>query len=174
MRLYLPFLIALNINFERTVIIHDGTIFQKYVDFSIFDNVKYLWHFDTKLYDDHNLIHQQLSCLKNNDGLFNVFKNKMFTGCLGSSLAITKKFLLEIEEKYCISKLSTVIHSKEHAVAFERTISIICFELYPKLINDLSFEGEISNMIWGLKNENFKENKEKIKNKSIIKLFGAR
>ena len=61
--------------------------------------------------------------------------------------------------------------------------------MYPNLINDLSFEGEIKSMVWGYLYKHFVNNVKVFKwidydtrqevevdisNKSIIKIFGAR
>jgi hypothetical protein len=188
-RLFSPFYELLNIDFDRAIIIHDGVIFQHFVDFSSFKNVKFIWHFDTKQYDNIGLIENQLNLLLNNNILFDIFKKKKYTGCMGCCLAITKKFLTNLEDSFKISNLKTNIKNQQDAMAFERTISILCFALYPDIINDLSFEGEIKYMVWGY-NYNHYINKQKtfesiewdtqkkvtidITNKSIIKIFGAR
>jgi hypothetical protein len=96
---------------------------------------------------------------------------------------------MEMETKFKISNLNNVINNQEKAIAFERTISILCFTLYPNLINNLSYEGEIKDMVWGYIYKHFInkqtifeitdcQNNTKynidITDKSIIKIFGAR
>jgi len=188
-RLFSPFYELLKINFNKGIIIHDGVIFKKFVDFDHFDDVKFIWHFNMKQYDDVNLIEKQISVLKNNDILFNIFREKQFIGCMGGCLAITKNFLTNLEEKFKISNLVNVINNQEEAIAFERTISILCFSEKPNLIHDLSFEGETKYMIWGYRYSDYINNKKyfeqtewdtnkkvviDIDSKSIIKIFGAR
>jgi len=188
-RLFSPFYELLNIDFERAIIIHDGVIFQKFVDFNNFEDVKFIWHFNMKQYDDIKLIEKQLSVLTNNTELFNIFKKKQFIGCMGGCLAITKQFLMKLEEKYKISNFKNIINNQQDAIAFERTISVLCFSEKPNLINDISFEGEIKHMIWGYNYLDFinkktifththwdtqKEVVTDITTKSIIKMFGSR
>jgi hypothetical protein len=188
-RLFAPFYFLINFDFDRAIILHDGCIFQKFVDFSKFKNVKFIWHFDTKKYDEEIIISNQLKLLTNNDELFDTYRKSKFTGCMGCCLAIEKSFLNQIENKYKLSNLVNIINSQQSAIAFERTISIICFSLYPNLINDLSFEGEIKSMVWGYIYKHFVNNEKVFKwidydtrqevevdisNKSIIKIFGAR
>jgi len=188
-RLFSPFYELLNINFEKAIIIHDGVIFQKFVDFSKFEDVKFIWHFNMKKYDDINLIKKQLSVLSNNNILFDIFKNNNFTGCMGCCLAITKDFLMKLENKFKISNLKNIIQNQTDAIAFERTLSLLCFSEKQNLIEDLSFEGEIKHMIWGYSYTDYINNKTvfqvkdwetnenlsiDIKEKSIIKIFGAR
>jgi hypothetical protein len=182
-RLYSPYYELLSINFDRAVIIHDGTLFMKYVDFNLFNKVKYIWHFDTKLYDDHNIITKQLRILNNNNILFDTFYKKKYTGCMGCCMAITNDFLLELEDKFQISNLKDSILNQSDAIAFERTISILCETNYPEIINDISYEGEICNMVWGYNYSQYINNQKifnsldkkiDISNKSIIKMFAAR
>lgn len=188
-RLFTPFYELLKINFERAIIIHDGVIFQKFVDFSKFEDVKFIWHFVMKKYDDINLIEKQLSVLTNNNELFNIFRQKQFVGCMGCCLAITKDFLLKLENKFKISNLKDIITNQQDAIAFERTISVLCFCEKQNLNNDLSFEGEIKFMVWGYSYSDYinkqiyfeqtewDTNKNiviDITPKSIIKIFGAR
>lgn len=188
-RLYSPFYELLKINFDRAVVIHDGVIFQKFVDFSKFENVKFIWNFDVKLYDNINLIKSQINFLSNNDNLFEILNEKKYSGCMGCCLAITKDFLTKLESKFILSNLKSNIKNKEETIAFERTLTLMCFDLYPNIINDISFEGEIKYMVWGYRYNDF-INKQKtfesiewdtqkhvtidITNKSIIKIFGAR
>jgi hypothetical protein len=186
-RLFSPFLFLLNYDFNRAIIMHDGCIFQKYVDFSKFQNCKFIWHFDTKIYDNKLLIEEQINVLENKIILLDIFRKQKITGCMGCCLGIDKKFLMELENVYKISNLKNIITDQEKAIAFERTISVLCFSLYPDIINDLSFEGEIINMVWGYIYQHY-VNKQKIfkipsdngereidiSNKSIIKIFGAR
>jgi hypothetical protein len=186
---YSPFYELLNIEFDRAIIIHDGVIFQNFVDFTKFENVKYIWHFDTTQYDNNCLIEDQISKLSNNTILFDIFREKKHPNCMGCCMGITKDFLMKLEEKFTLSNLRFHINNLTHAIAFERTISTLCFALFPNIINDLSFEGEIKYMVWGYRYSDY-INKKKyfeqiewdtnknviidIQSKSIIKIFGAR
>ena len=188
-RLFSPFYELLNINFKKAIIIHDGVIFKKFVDFNNFEDIKFIWHFNIKQYDNIDLIGKQLSVLTNNDILYSIFKQKNFIGCMCCCLSITKDFLIKLEDKFKISNLKNIIKNQQDAIAFERTISILCFSLKPELIDDLSFEGEIKYMVWGYRYSDYINNKRyfeqtewdtnknvviDITNKSIIKIFGDR
>ena len=185
-RLFSPFLFLLNHEFNRAIILHDGCIFQKHVDFLKFKNSKFIWHFNTKTYDNLFLIKNQINNLTNNSQLFSLLKYNKFIGCMGCCIAIEKSFLNVMEKMYKISNLKNIINNQEEAIAFERTISILCFSLYPNIINDLSFEGEISSMVWGYTYKDFINKKLlfnstidnniqiDISQKSIVKIFGAR
>lgn len=188
--LYSPFNFLLNFDFRRAVIIHDGVIFQKFVDFSLFQKVKFIWHFDIKDTNHYPLIRNQFSLLENNSDLFTTLSKEQWAGCLGCCMAIEKDFLMEIENKYKISILKDHIKNMNpDSVMFERSLGIICYTLFPDIINDLSYEGEIQNMIWGHRYSHYLEKKIifnqhnwktgqyediDISSKSIIKIFGAR
>lgn len=48
------------------------------VDFTKFENVKFIWHFDTKQWDDIEIINHQLNSLSNNNNLIDRFnKNNL-------------------------------------------------------------------------------------------------
>lgn len=68
---------------------------------------------------------------------------------MGCCLAITKDFLKKIRRYFYDIKTKNIINNQNDAIAFERTIAILCFTLYPGLINDISFEDEIKHMVWG-------------------------
>ena len=188
-RVYSPFYELLKIDFDRAVVIHDGVIFQKFVDFGKFENAKFIWNFDIKIYDNISLIESQISLLSSNDTLFDILRKKEYSGCMGCCLAITKVFLTKIETNFTLSNLKYNIKNQEDAIAFERTLSLMCFALHPNIIHDISFEGEIKKMVWGYGYDDF-INKKKIfesiewdtqkhvtidiTDKSIIKIFGAR
>ena len=189
-RVYSPFFELLNLDFDRAVIIHDGIIFKKYVDFHKFNDVKFIWHFLTRAYDDKPLIEKQLISLTNNTPLFDIFSKQQFIGCIGCCLAITKDFLMKMENTYKISNLKSIIRNQNDAMAFERTLSVMCFSLKNDLIDDISFEGEQLNMVWGYTYNHFITDKTlfdthdlsyikpgdviDINKKSIVKIFGAR
>lgn len=174
LRLYLPFYKLLHIDFDTAIIIHDGTIFHEYIDFSNLSPFKTIWHFDTKQYDDIPLIKQQLYSLTNHHELLDILHNRTYFGSLGACVIITKDFLMKLEHKYKISNLKNIIHSKNHACAFERTIIILGLSLYPDLKYDKSVCGEIGTMTWGLNLNDYKKYLNLHKKKPIVKLFGAR
>lgn len=180
-RLFSPFYEFLKMDklYDKAVIIHDGIIFNQFVDFSKVNNVKFLWHFEKHTWDNPQLEIKMLKQLHNSDKLINLYNSKSsWVGCLGCMLCLDKNFIQLLEDKYNISVITNFINDQTDAIAFERVIAAICFAEYPSLSNDISFEGDIKNMVWGytyahyIDNEN--ENKEVQKTKKFYKLFGAR
>jgi hypothetical protein len=129
-----------------------------------------------KTYDNVPIIKKQISYLNNNNILYKILENNQFIGCMGCCLAITKVFLTQLEVVFKISNLKDNINNQTDAIAFERTIAIMCFALNNTLKNDVSFEGDIKDMVWGYSYKDFINDKKisKISKKLIIKIFGAR
>ena len=178
-RLFSPFYYLLKqiiYGYDTAVIIHDSLMINQYIDFLNINKVKYFWHFETHLYDNINLELKQLNHLKNYDNLINLYNSKKWYGCLGSMLVIKSDFINDIENTFNLSILSKIINNKDDAISFERTLSVICYYLHPDIVNDLSYGGDIKNMIWGYNyNEYIIDKKNnKLNNKPFIKLFLGR
>ena len=174
-RLYSPFYEFLKIEgYSKAIILHDGFIFNIYVDFNTIDTVKFLWHFDIRDYVKHELEIQQLNALDNNEELFKQYNDTVWLGCLGCLLVIDKQFLEQLESRYKISRLATIIRDQEDAIAFERVLAVICYQAFPALKENPSIEGNLTNMIWGYTYDNYINNPEAQASKPFFKLFGAR
>ena len=174
-RLYSPFYEFLKMEgYSKAVILHDGFIFNTYVDFNAIDTVKFLWHFEISNYVKHELEIQQLRILDNNEELFTLYDSKTWLGCLGCLIVIDKQFMDQLESRYKISRLVSNIHNQEDAIAFERVLAVLCYCQYPKLKEAPSIEGSITNMIWGYTYEKYIDNPSAQSDKPFFKLFGAR
>lgn len=174
-RLYSPFYEFLKLEgYSKAVIIHDGLIFNKYIDFNVMENVKFLWHFEINKYVNHNLEIQQMNALDNNEELFTMYNSKTWLGCLGCLTVIDKHFIDQLESRYVISRLATIIKNQEDAIAFERVLAVLCYTAYPTLKDAPSIEGSISNMIWGYRYNDYINNPSAQDGKPFFKIFGAR
>lgn len=173
-RLFAPFYYYVKyINDTKTVIIHDGVIFREHIDFDNIDKVKYLWHFETHLYDNYNLEINMLKNLNNSQKLIDLYHNKQWNGCMGCMTFITKDFIMELQNNYNLLNLTTLINNQTDAIAFERILSVLCFDRFN--LSNKSLLGDISNMVWGYNLDClYKERKENIISKPIVKLFGGR
>ena len=174
-RLYSPFYEFLKMEgYSKAVIIHDGFIFNKYVDFNTIDAVKFLWHFDINNFVKHELEIKQIGALDNNEELFTLYRSNKWLGCLGCLIVIDKDFIDKLESRYKISRLVDIIHNQEDAIAFERVLAVLCYQAYPKLNEAPSIEGNITNIIWGYRYSDYIKNPSAQSNKPFFKLFGAR
>lgn len=174
-RLYSPYYEFLKIEgYSKAIIIHDGFIFNRYIDFSTINKVKFLWHFETHDYDDTNLITKQLNTLENSQPLVDLYNSKAWNGCLGCIIVIDKAFLTQLEDKYKLSRLIHIIDNKNDAIAFERTIAVMCYQECSELKENPSIEGDIRNMIWGYTYNDLVNSRSLQDGKPFFKLFGAR
>ncbi len=175
-RLFSPFYEILKLqDIDKAIIIHDGIIFNRHIDFdNTFNNIKFFWHFITHHYDNYNLEMAQLNLLNNKEECIQMYNSKQWYGCLGCITAIDNKFLKLLEEKYGLSILKTAIKNQDDAIAFERVLAVLSYSAYPEISKDLSYEGDISNMTWGVKYDQFIKDNTIENNKPFFKLFGAR
>lgn len=174
-RLFAPYYELLKLeDYSKAIVIHDGLIFNRYIDFSEYPPVKFLWHFETHDYDNDALITKQIEALENHEDALNLYKSKAWYGCLGCLMVIDKSFLDGLEEKYKLKRLINIINNKDDAIAFERTVAVLCYQEYPVLKDEPSIEGDIRNMIWGYRYEDFMNNPSAQDGKPFFKLFGAR
>jgi len=174
-RLYSPFYEFLHMEgYSKAIILHDGFIFNTYVDFNTITPVKFFWHFEISDHVKHELEIQQLNTLDNNVELLTLYNSKTWLGCLGCLTVIDKEFINQLESRYKISRLATVICDQEGQIAFERILAVLCFQAYPAIKEAPSIEVSISNMLWGWRYNDYINNPSAQSNKPFFKLFGAR
>jgi hypothetical protein len=173
--LYSPYYEFLHINeYSKAVIIHDGFIFNKYVDFSNIRNVKFLWHFEDHNWDDNDAIMSLFNVLENNEQLINLYVSRAWNGCMGCISVIDKSFLNILEEKYKISNIAPIITERNRVWAFERVLAVLCYNEYTDLKHSPSIEGDIRNLIWGYTYNDYINNPSAQIHKPFFKLFGDR
>jgi len=174
-RLFSPYYEFLKIKgYTRAAIIHDGFIFNSYVDFTTIENVRFMWHFETHAYDNARLITKQLNVLDNSKRPLEVFASNAWWGCMGCMCVITKDFIQSLEDKYKLTRLARVIDNKEDAIAFERTLALLCYSEIVDLKKSVSIEGDIANMRWGYSYDDYAVNPANRPNKPFFKFFAAR
>jgi len=172
---YSPYYEFLHIDgYSKAVIIHDGFIFNKYVEFSNIHNIKFFWHFEDHWWDDNNSIVPLFNVLDNNKPLLDLYESKAWNGCMGCISVIDKSFVNLLEEKYKISNIAPLITDKSGATAFERVLAVLCYNEYTDIKHAPSLEGDIRNLIWGYTYNNYIQNPSAQMNKPFFKLFGDR
>jgi|LakMenE18May11ns_1017448.scaffolds.fasta_scaffold9913329_2 hypothetical protein len=174
-RLFCPYREFLKMDgYSRALIIHDGFIFNRAIDIESVRNVKFMWHFETHEYDESQLILRQLKTLNRSDDLIRTYKSSAWHGCMGCMAVITKDAIQMLESTYGLSRLVEIVDNKKDAIAFERTLAVLCYHAFPELPSDPSFEGDIRNMIWGHTYKKHMERPSRVDDKPFFKLFGAR
>ena len=174
-RLFRPYHEFLKMSgYSHAVIIHDGFIFNRPIDVESVRNVKFMWHFETHEYDESPHILRQLKTLNNSADLIRLYTSSAWHGCMGCMVVITKDAINTLERTYGLSRLVNIVDNKDDAIAFERTLAVLCYHAFPEVRNDPSFEGDIRNMIWGYRYRHYVENPSRVADKPFFKFFGAR
>ena len=139
--------------FDNAVIIHDSVFFHRRINFEklIGVNVLPLWYFDSDNDSVNNSI-KIASILNNSSDIVNKLtthnkvlglnKYKWF-GCFGSQSFINHDFLLHLERKYKITKMTSVVTCRNDRCCLERVLGIIFYSEYPFIIKKKSLLGNI-------------------------------
>lgn len=131
--------------FDTAIILHDSVFLMKPINSKIIENIKtvrFLWHFQphipveeempTSILMPKTLGAQQKQLqminLYNDKGLIDFFDLKLWNGCFGGMSIISQTFLVDLNNKYDLSKLLDVIFNRAERQCFERVIG--CLFLY--------------------------------------------
>ena len=109
--------------FDIAVIIHDSVFINKYVDFTI-NKYKLLWEFEhhwDQIEDETKMIE-----IFNDKELLSFYENKnLWKGCFGGMSVIRHDYLIDINNKYEISKLLNYVLNRYNRCSFERVIGCL-------------------------------------------------
>lgn len=158
--------------FERAVIMHDSVFIQRKVDFKCPGGVRFLWHFDIKIYDDVPLITEYLDkidpCYK---PLFE--DKKAWKGCFGVMSVIRHDFLEKISG---IFRLLGDVEGRDRRMAFERVFAVVCVYHLPTLMRDLSLMGDILDnpLGWGYGFDAYQRERNKVPMPALVKVWSGR
>ena len=162
--------------FDKAVIIHDSVFINKYIDFDIYSNVKFIWHFTSNWFDESAeslLIHN----ISNGDILKKYYHNRdLIHGCFGVQSVIDYKFLHMIEEKYSLFNLLNIIDSRNERMNLERIFALLCIHENNILSKEPSIFGIIHEYTrFGYSYEDYIQDKENNNlSKEIIKVWTGR
>jgi len=160
--------------FDKAVIIHDSIFFQKYIDFSGVQDVKFIWTFPSSY--NHCVPFQNLL----SGSKLTMIECRRFKcinswkGCFGVMSVITWTFLNQLEQKSGL--LSTIIphitnRTKREYV--ERLYGLFCHIVKSSLIRDTSFLGHITEYCpWGLTFKDYQDGK--MKDLPVVKVWTGR
>ena len=139
--------------FDNAVIIHDSVFFHICVNFEklIGVNVLPLWYFNS---DNERISNSAeiIDVLNNSTELNNKLTlhnrvlgmdNFNWFGCFGSQAFINHDFLLYLERKYNLSKLTRVVISRKDRCCLERVFGVIFFSEYPFITKKKALLGNI-------------------------------
>jgi len=139
--------------FDNAVIIHDSVFFHTRVNFEklIGVNVLPLWYFNS---DNERISNSAeiIDVLNNSTEIRNRLSlhNKVlgmdnfnWFGCFGSQAFINHDFLLYLERKYKLTKLTSVITCRRDRCCLERIFGVIFFSEYPFITKKKALLGNI-------------------------------
>lgn len=165
--------------FKKAVVIHDSIFFIKHIDFSKYDNCKFLFHF-THEHDEDNEIIKLLKHLKGSDDIIKEYLNKdKWYMCFGVMSVISLNFITLINGKYDFFNLLNYIDTRQKRMALERIFGLLCTLENNELKTDPSIFGMISelsdNFNYYYKNYVEDEKNKKLENKfDIVKVWTGR
>ena len=109
--------------FDNAVIIHDSVFINRHIDTNV-DKYKLIWEFEhhwDQIKDETKMI-----MLFNDVELLNFYKNKdLWKGCFGGMSIITHDYLMDVNNKYNISKLLDHVLTRFNRCSFERVIACL-------------------------------------------------
>ena len=172
--------------FDNAVIIHDSVFFHIKINFSKLEhfNVLPLWHFNKH-------IENQIDTIKIGSKLKNYYiikdklikneirlgmKDDIWHGCFGCQSFINHNFLLNLESKYSLTNLISVVLCRSDRCCLERIMGILFFTENPKIIHQKSIFGEIQKYLrWGYSyNEYTTDLKKGTILKPVVKVWTGR
>jgi hypothetical protein len=172
--------------FENAVIIHDSVFFHSHIRFDKLKgiNVIPLWFFhkDSENVENTKRISR---ALKNNHLIVNKLDNEFNTlgmpidkwyGCFGVQSYINLVFLENLENKYGITNLISVVKCRADRCCLERIFGIIFFTECPKILRQKSLLGNIMKyQTWGYSyHEYIEEFKKGTVKKCVVKVWTGR
>jgi hypothetical protein len=165
--------------FDKAIIIHDSVFINNRLQDDILNNdIKFLWHFNSKTISDKVPEIIQINKLKNYHNVLNLYNDyEKWHGCFGVQSIISYNFLINIVNKYNIFNLLEYIKCRNDRCAFERVFAIICILENNNLLLSPSVFGLIFNHVKNDYNYNqYIEDKEKdnLYRGSYIKIFTGR
>ena len=140
--------------FDKAVIIHDSVFIQQYIDFTIYNDIRFLWDFKhtwnsplNEISMLHNMIDKNktntfynlLMCyLNTNDNVWSDKRSfsttnsegrsapgRVWSGCYGAQSVISYTFLNKLMQKYNLIKLLDHITTREQRMSFERIFGLL-------------------------------------------------
>lgn len=177
---FLPYFYFAQYNFfEKGVILHDGMFVNKYMDFSVHNNI-FLFEFysEIKNYEDYDSEQVMLNALSHNGKLVDLHnKPELWKGCFGSCSVITHSFAHRLEKKYKLSILQNYIKTRKNRSEFERIIAILFYV-------EKQFENKLQSSLFGSIFDHYKQfeytfdeyllNGEQLIDYGVIKVWSGR
>jgi len=155
--------------FDKAIIIHDS-VFIKQPVHAQFTNYKIIWSFE-HIADQPNDEIRIINTLLNRQELLHFHAQKnLWKGCFGGMTMIQHDFLKQLDNKYNLSNMLNVIHTRHNRMSFERVFACILQKEYNQ---DVFLLGNIHHYCqWGYSYDKYKNHVPQ--NLPIIKVWTGR
>jgi len=164
--------------FNKAIIIHDSLFFNKYINFDEIDDCKFIFHFESHIYDEDNKTISLIKQLTNSEFLIEKYMNKNeWKLCFGIQSVVTYDFLNNIQKKYNFLNLINFIKTRDDRMCLERIYGLLCTIENETLIKNSSILGRIDNHIrWGYRYNEYLEDKKNnnLEKYTLIKVWSGR
>lgn len=161
--------------FKKAIILHDSVFITKHFNFNIRSKVCFLWHIETKEFDD---VEWETAMLKRiGTSYLNLYEKKThWKGCFGVMSIIEYDFLKKISTPLFL--LLDEVKTRRHRSCMERIFAVLCFYYYPELLNSISIMGNIHKypLGWGYHYNTFEHDskQKKIRFPRFVKVWTGR
>jgi hypothetical protein len=139
--------------FDNAIILHDSVFIHKRINFNKLNGIKVLplWHFfpdNENVYNSIKITEKLSNPYRLQNNLNNTFNmgmpNEKWYGCFGVQTYINRHFLLQIERKYNITNMISVVLSRPDRCCLERIMGCIFYNEYPQINGIKSLFGNIT------------------------------
>lgn len=160
--------------FKRAIIIHDSVFIKQKIDFNKYKKVRFIWHIETKAFDD---IEWESTMLKKiGMPYYHFYEEKhRWKGCFGVMTIIDYDFLKKISQPLFF--LVDEIKTRRHRSCMERILAVLCFYYCPELYHCPSIMGDIHHypLRWGYHYTTFQHDQQQGKKfPSFVKVWTGR
>lgn len=168
----LPYLYYLtNKHCDVACIIHDSVFLNSKLRIEYTDNYVKLWDF-THDWNNRDIEMKLINALDNKEELIRIYDNShLWRGCFGAMTLVNHDHLKKVNDRYNISNLTSIVHTRIDRMGLERVISIMLQSLLHYKDSIVVMHGKIHNYCrWGVTLNDINN----VKHLPIIKVWTGR
>jgi hypothetical protein len=140
----LPYYYFLQLNpFERAIILHDSMFIKRPIEIPTGQQIRFLWHFETHVWDDKKTETDYLKQLSTNPDLISFYESKKWYGCFGVASVVSHDYVKMLDQKYNLFILKDLIKTRDQRSSLERVMAVIAFFERSVDLHNCSYYGNI-------------------------------
>lgn len=129
--------------FERAVILHDSMFIKQPIEIPTGQQIRFLWHFETHIWDDKKTETDYLKQLSTNPDLISFYASQKWYGCFGVASVVTYDYVKMLDQKYNFFILKDQIKTRDQRSSLERVMAVIAFFEKCVDLHNCSYYGNI-------------------------------